>query len=72
MARPYYKFDSDSGEYTLLEKPPRAKLAMLREVEFDYVSDGKPSGRTYTVIMDSTEDLATGKIRREFSAWVFK
>jgi hypothetical protein len=72
MEYPYYKHDSDADEYTLLDKPPRAKLTALREVEFDYVSDGKPNGRTYTVIMDATEDCEGGRIIRAFKAWVFK
>lgn len=72
MAHPYYKFDSDSGEYTLLEKPPRAKLMMLREVVFPYLDgNSKPTGNTYTVIMDASEECKDGKILREFSAWIF-
>lgn len=76
MTHPYYKYDkydSNSGDYILLEKPPRATLVMLREVELPYRDmDTKEVTGTYTTIMDTTEDLGEGKILREFAAWVFK
>jgi hypothetical protein len=73
---PLYRFDSDSGEYLELDKPPRAKKVKLKEVEYPY-RDGnnRPLGETYTVIMDETEDAKEilscgGKVLREFEAWV--
>lgn len=70
---PHYKYDGNVGEYILLERPPKANLVMLREVEFHYRNmDTKEPMGTYTVIMDVTEDCRDGRIIREFPAWVYK